>query len=153
VRVIFEDAEKLGLYVPRELVFFDLAVKGSKRHRNGLDGLRNALQSKKADTLLLFATNRLFRKVDHIHAAHEGLLEKRMVFGTLSFGYAGEVIPGAFTNGNNPRRRIIIDEDEAVIVRQIFRWYVDDNRCVSQIIQDLNADTNTPLPPHARTGQ
>jgi len=33
--------------------------------------------------------------VENIRAAHEGLLEKRLGFGTLSFGYAGEPIPGS----------------------------------------------------------
>ncbi len=52
-----------GIFVPREHVYFDLAVKGYKNNRQGLNALRDLLREKKVKVLLLFATNRLFRKV------------------------------------------------------------------------------------------
>ena len=48
--------------MPREMIFFDLAVKSFKENRSGLNQLREALRKKEASVLLLFATNRLFRK-------------------------------------------------------------------------------------------
>jgi len=63
VRSLYEHAVKNGVFVPRELVFFDLAVRGAKQSRSGLDQLRLALSNRHAKVLLLFATNRLFRKV------------------------------------------------------------------------------------------
>jgi site-specific DNA recombinase len=63
VRNILEFAIRDGIFVPREFVYFDLAVRGYKNSREGLDQLRTVLRSKKAKAVLFFATNRLFRKV------------------------------------------------------------------------------------------
>ena len=54
--------------------------------------------------------------VSNIHAAQEGLLKKQMVFGTLSYGYVGEPIPGEFTPRGKQRSRITIDPETAEIV-------------------------------------
>jgi Resolvase, N terminal domain len=43
VRACLEEAARLGIHVPCELVFFDLAVRGCKERRPGLDGLSSAL--------------------------------------------------------------------------------------------------------------
>lgn len=51
-----------NIFVPRELVFVDLAVRGYRDRRPGLDELRAALRKKSAKVLLVFGTNRLFRK-------------------------------------------------------------------------------------------
>ena len=90
--------------------------------------------------------------ISNIHASHEGLLSKQLVFGTLSFGYAGIPIPGEFTNQQKPRRRIAIDEQTAEIVQRIFHWYVDDQLSISEIVCRLNADAEIPLPPRASSG-
>ena len=55
--------KKRSIHVPRENVFFDQAVKGFKRHREGLDRLREVLRKKAVGVVMFFATNRLFRKV------------------------------------------------------------------------------------------
>jgi len=140
LRTILDDAVRKRVFVPFEHVFFDLAVRGCKSDREGLNALRACLKRKAATVVFFFATNRLFRKVhrslqfveqvvetgaravfvksgvdtadskrwrgllnfhammdefvvgmtaDHVRAAHEGLLEKRFVFGTISFGYGG----------------------------------------------------------------
>ena len=41
---------------------------------------------------------------EHIRAAHVGLLEQELVFGSISFGYTGEPIPGQTNRANKPRR-------------------------------------------------
>ncbi len=204
IRTILDHAIKLDVFVPRELIFFDLAVRGFKKKRHGLDQLDQALRTKKATVVLLFATSRLFRKqyrtlefVDQMHrgrdvrcvfvksgvdtndtqrwqsvlavqsmvdqfivsvnvanvqAAHEGLLKKRLVFGTLSYGYVGAQIDGEYTKLGRPRCRIEIDPKTAQVVCQIFRWYVFDQMSIQAIICQLNGDTEIPLPPHASSG-
>lgn len=205
IRKILEFALANQIRVPRHLIFSDLAVRGVKNRRAGLDEVRGTLRSRKATVLLLFSTNRLFRKtyrtlefvdtihrelcarcvfvvtgidtndraewesrlhlhalmdqfvvrsgVAHIHAAHEGMLERRLVFGTLSYGYGGTPIPGELTKLGKPRREIIIDETTAEVVRQIFRWYVEDRVDVIEIIRRLKADPAIPLPPRALSGE
>lgn len=205
VRKILEFALEDQIRVPRHLIFFDLAVRGVKNRRAGLDEVRGTLRSRKATVLLLFSTNRLFRKtyrtlefvdtihrelcarcifvvtgidtddrtewesrlhlhalmdqfvvrsgVAHIHAAHEGMLERRLVFGTLSYGYGGTPIPGELTKLGKPRREIIVDETTAEVVRRIFRWYVEDRLDVIEIIRRLKADPAIPLPPRALSGE
>jgi hypothetical protein len=63
VRAMLEFAVANGIFVPREHVYFDLGVRGDKSKRNGLDQLREVLRATRVKVLLLFATNRLFRKV------------------------------------------------------------------------------------------
>ena len=205
IRAILEHALKLGIYVPRENIFFDLAVRGFKKQRGGLEEVERTLRTKRVKVLLLYSTSRLFRKryrtlefVDRIHkgldvrcifiksgvdtadkdrwqsilavqsmidefvvtmyvenirSAHEGLLAKRLVFGTLSFGYKGEPIEGELTNLGRPRCRIILDPETAKVVRQIFHWYVEDELSINEIIRRLNGDPDLPLPPRATSGE
>ena len=63
IRELYDFAIENKIFVPREYVFFDLGVRGYKNQRDGLDPLRSVLAAKKVQVLLLFATNRLFRKV------------------------------------------------------------------------------------------
>ena len=205
IRKILEFALANQIRVPRHLIFCDLGVRGVKNRRAGLDDVRATLRTRKATVLLLFATNRLFRKtyrtlefvdtvhkqlqarcifvmtgidtnnkdqwesllhlhalmdqfvvrsgVAHIHAAHEGLLDKGIVFGTLSYGYGGRPIDGEFTKQKKPRREIIIEEPTAAVVRQIFRRYVDDRLDIIEILRRLNADPSLPLPERAESGR
>ena len=88
----------------------------------------------------------------HIRAAHIGLLLKRRVFGTLSFGYKGEVIPGEKTNTGGPARRIAADPETAPWVTKMFSWYVGDRLSMSEIVRRLN-EGNAPLPPRCATGR
>jgi DNA invertase Pin-like site-specific DNA recombinase len=62
IRTIFEFAVKAGIFIPREYVYFDLATRGCKENRPGLGQVRGVLQRKSAEVLLVFTTNRLFRK-------------------------------------------------------------------------------------------
>jgi site-specific DNA recombinase len=63
IRELYDFAVTNKIFVPREYVFFDLGVRGYTNQREGLDQLRSVLAAKKVQVLLLFATNRLFRKV------------------------------------------------------------------------------------------
>jgi len=212
VRGILEDAVRLGIFIPREMIFFDLAVRGYKKHRVGLDQLREVLRKKQVGVLLLFATNRLFRKtyrtlefvdqvhkgwglrcifvksgvdtddkrrwetllaqqamfdqfvvtmyVENIHGAHEGLLSKQLVFGTISYGYQGEPIPGQLTKRGKPRCKIVVDKETSEIVKRIFLWYVGDLDCtgdeplsINEIVRKLNEDESIPLPPRCKSGE
>jgi site-specific DNA recombinase len=63
IRELYQFAVENKIFVPREYVFFDLGVRGYKNQREGLDQLRTVLGAKRVQVLLLFATNRLFRKV------------------------------------------------------------------------------------------
>jgi site-specific DNA recombinase len=62
VRSVFEAAVARRIFIPREFVFFDSAIRGYKERRPGLDQLRLVLARKGVDVLLVFATSRLFRK-------------------------------------------------------------------------------------------
>jgi hypothetical protein len=112
-------------------VFFDLAVRGCKSDRAGLNGLCECLLRRAATVAFFFATNRLFRKAyralqfveervievgaaaDHVRAAHEGPLERRLVFGTVSFGYTGRSVPGQNARRGRPRTdRLLVQADE-----------------------------------------
>ena len=63
VRSLFEAALAMGIFIPREYVCFDLAVRGCKSNRPGLNRLRAILEKKAVQVLLVFSTNRLFRKM------------------------------------------------------------------------------------------
>jgi DNA invertase Pin-like site-specific DNA recombinase len=205
VRSILEYALAQRIFVPRELIFFDMAVRGFKSRRSGLEQFKTCVRKKKATVALFFSTSRLFRKqyrtlefVDQIHkglgvrcvfvksgvdtndkqrwetmlsiqamidqfvvtmnianiqAAHEGLLHKQLVFGTVSFGYTGNEIEGPLTKQGRPRRRIAIDHETAPTVLQVFRWYVDEELSINEIVQRLNSDPNIPLYQGATSGQ
>jgi hypothetical protein len=83
---------------------------------------------------------------EHIRAALEGLFLEGYVYGTLTFGYMGEAVPGKFTKRGRPRCRIAVDSDEKKIVLLIFEWYVRDQLSLIEIAQKLNAIPNVRLP-------
>ena len=89
--------------------------------------------------------------VSHIRAAHEGLLDREMVHGTLTYGYKGDPVAGELTKRNRPRRRIVIDPVQAEWVRRIFTWYVDEGLTIGQCFRGLNKE-RAPLPPRCTTG-
>ncbi|HSH94057.1 MAG TPA: recombinase family protein, partial [Roseimicrobium sp.] len=84
--------------------------------------------------------------VSHIRAGQIGLLLKRFVHGTYSFGYRGEVVPGEFTKKNKPRRRWVIDPEGSPWVLKIFDWYVNQKLGFSQIARRLRKDGAPPPP-------
>jgi len=79
VRALYETAVREGTFVPRELVFFDLAVRGYRDNRPGLNALRAALSAKQGKSLLVFGTNRLFRKAHRaVRFVEEEIVERGM---------------------------------------------------------------------------
>jgi hypothetical protein len=88
-----------------------------------------------------------------VRAAHEGLLHREMVHGTITFGYFGEIVPGdEKTRRGRPRRRLVISEEQAKWVRQIFHWFTVDRLSISAIKRLLRAQ-NAPLPPKCPSGR
>ncbi len=204
VRTLYEEAERERIFIPLENVFFDTAARGYSSRRPGLNELRAAFEDRKIDVLLVFATNRLFRKTykslqfveeevvergircifvkskidtadekrwrlflqisaamdesvvsmyaDHVRAAHEGLFLRGMVCTSLPMGYTGEVVAGEETKRKRPRRRIIIDENQARYVRKAFSWFADDGITIQSIAQRLNGDPEAPSPPKSPSG-
>lgn len=62
LRSILQDAVRLDIYIPREYVFFDLAVRGFQDRRPGLMALRKMLEAGNIQTLMVFTTSRLYRR-------------------------------------------------------------------------------------------
>lgn len=83
---------------------------------------------------------------EHVRAAHEGLLLRCRVFGTVSFGFTGEPIPGETTRLGRPARRLIIDEAAAEWVKEVFHWFLVEHASIRDIVRRLNA-AGAPLPP------
>jgi DNA invertase Pin-like site-specific DNA recombinase len=88
----------------------------------------------------------------NVRAAHEGLFDRSLVFGTISFGYRGEPIAGEFTKQKRPRCRLVVDPEASRWVIQIFHWFVDDRLTISAIVRRLNSDPSIPLPPRCLSG-
>jgi site-specific DNA recombinase len=77
VRSLFEVAVKQSIFVPREYVFCDLAVRVYKDSRPGLNQLRAILARRAIQVLLVFTTNRLFRKLyEALQFVEEELIER-----------------------------------------------------------------------------
>lgn len=62
VRELLDRALSEGIFVPRENVFYDLAVRGWKDRRPGLALMRTAIDKKQFKALLLVSTSRLYRR-------------------------------------------------------------------------------------------
>ncbi len=204
VRVCQEWADEYGIHVPDEMVFADRAITGRSSRRCGLHSLLDAIRCGRVSTVIIFKTNRLFRKayksfqfveeeivernlrcvfvtdridtddrnhwrhllhinglVDefilettahHVRAGQEGLLLQARVYGTIAFGFCGEVMEGVLAKGDRPARRLAIDPVTADWVRKVFVWYVTDRLSVAAIVRQLNS-SNAPLPPRSQTGR
>ncbi|MHB1037331.1 MAG: recombinase family protein [Pirellulales bacterium] len=77
VRTILQDAERRGIFVPTEHICYDLAVKGYKNNRAGLNQLRKILKRRAAGIAMFFATNRLHRKIHRsLQFVEEKLVER-----------------------------------------------------------------------------
>jgi site-specific DNA recombinase len=204
VRAILQEAVRRRIFIPVENIFFDLAVRGSKSQRPGLNALQALLAQRKVAVLLLFSTNRLFRKAfqalrfvdevvkelgircifisnnidtadrksweltfqfhammdqhgstmyaDNVRAGQQELLENGFVFGTVTFGYAGQPVEGQFTKRKRPRCLLIVDDTTAPWVLRIFTWYVIDRLTINAIVQKLNDDPEAPVPAKSPDG-
>jgi site-specific DNA recombinase len=62
VRGCLQAAVQQGVFVPRENILFDLAIRGAKQRRPGFDQLKTLLAGNGVQVLLLLTTNRLARK-------------------------------------------------------------------------------------------
>jgi DNA invertase Pin-like site-specific DNA recombinase len=87
-----------------------------------------------------------------VRAAHEGLLDKELVHGTLTFGYRGDVVAGELTRRNKPKRTWAMDEECAEWVRRIFQWFTHERLPAAAIARRLNR-SRAPLPPRCQSGQ
>jgi hypothetical protein len=88
----------------------------------------------------------------NIRAGHEALFEKRYVFGSISFGYFGEIIEGEYSPKGKPRRLLKIDTAAADVVRLIFYLFVKERRGLNEIPRILH-DRSIPVPPRCRCGR
>lgn len=62
VRESLDAALENSIHVPLENIFYDLAVSGRRSRRPGLQDLEKCISQKKTQVLLVFTTNRLYRK-------------------------------------------------------------------------------------------
>jgi DNA invertase Pin-like site-specific DNA recombinase len=56
-----------GIYIPREHIFFDAAVSGGKSHREGLASLNQLIDQGVVKVIVMFTSNRLFRRAKYMH--------------------------------------------------------------------------------------
>jgi len=204
VRECKQFAAENGIVVDDSHIFFDEGVTGRSNRRQGLNDLIDALKEGTIDVILIYSTNRLYRKlyraiqfveeevverdkrcvfvtsgidtadktdwrqrlqmfgmmdeyvgtvnVRHIQAAHVGQFMKGMVFGSLPFGYTGEVVPGCTTKRGTEAQRIVLDPESSAWVQRIFRWYSEEGESISGIVRRLNAE-RAPLSPKAQSGR
>jgi DNA invertase Pin-like site-specific DNA recombinase len=62
IKALFAWAVANGVFVAREDIYFDLGERGAKERRAGLQRLRQGLEGGHFKVLLVFSTNRLYRK-------------------------------------------------------------------------------------------
>src|SRR5262245_38893033 len=79
IRALMEFAVEQRIFVPRDFIFFDLAERGALERRPGRTQLREALKARRFQVLLVFATNRLYRKsYKSVKLVEEEIVEKGM---------------------------------------------------------------------------
>ncbi len=80
VQSVLDAAAKLKIHVPREFVFYDEAVSGSRNRRPGLDRLRATLARRGAvQAVLIFSTSRLGRTAYHaMQIVHEEMVGRNI---------------------------------------------------------------------------
>ena len=89
---------------------------------------------------------------ENIRAAHEGLFERNLVCGTITFGYRGRELPEQ-SRRQRPRHAIEIDPAAAPWVEQAFRWYADDRLSIGEIVRRFNGDPTIPRSPRGVDGR
>lgn len=198
-----------GVEVADNHIFADRGITGKTHKRAGLQALLRALDDDEIDVVIVFTTNRLFRKmykalqfieeevVDRqkrcvfvrqaidtddaelwrplmqvfamlderqvamlaafVHSAHEGLLLKGRVHGTITFGYWAMPVDGPETRLGKPRTAWAIHEESAAWVRRIFAWFTGSDsgeypmNCTA-IAKRLNRE-GAPPPPRSPYGK
>jgi DNA invertase Pin-like site-specific DNA recombinase len=83
---------------------------------------------------------------DQVREGHVGLLLAGRVSGTITFGYAGQEIPGLTTRRNRPQRSVVIDPTAGEWVKTVFKWYVEDRLSITNIVVKLRAAGAPPAP-------
>lgn len=79
VRNLLEFATKERIYVSRDKVFVDYGIRGASEKRPGLDRLKAATKGRTLQTLLVFSTNRLYRKLyKAIRYVEEEIVERQL---------------------------------------------------------------------------
>jgi len=70
----------------------------------------------------------------------DGNIRSGYALGDYCFGYRTEIAhpDQAVSSGQKPKKKYVIDDDEANWVRQIFTWFVDDRRSLRWITLELN---------------
>ena len=63
VRSLYDFAIRERIFIPRDHICFDVAVRGAKSDRHGLVKAKEILASRQVQVFLAFSTSRLFRKV------------------------------------------------------------------------------------------
>lgn len=87
----------------------------------------------------------------HVREAHVGLLQRRLVHGTLTYGYAGTPAgTGETTRRGRPRRHLAVDEAARPWVTRVFEWYVHERRPFAWIARELRR-RGAPPPPKVPT--
>lgn len=75
----------------------------------------------------------------NVRSGQEYTLMSGYSCGDLCYGYRSEPIPGTERKGNaKPRKRILIDDVERLVVIQIFYWFVVEKRDIAWIVRELN---------------
>jgi hypothetical protein len=62
-----------------------------------------------------------------------------IVFGTLTYGFTGEVIEGATTKLGRPARKLAIDPTTSAWAKKVFDWFVREEISIREIVRRLNA--------------
>jgi site-specific DNA recombinase len=79
VRTILEEAVRKKVFIPRENVFFDIAIRGWKDRRPGLLALREKIEAGEIQTLMVFTTSRLYRRTyKALQFVEEELVERNI---------------------------------------------------------------------------
>ena len=85
-----------------------------------------------------------------VRAAHEGLLLKEWVWGTIPFGYTQIAVEGQNTRLGKPRTTPRIDDKLKGHVLQAFRWFTDEGRLGYAEIAHRFREAGVPPPPRVK---
>lgn len=84
-----------------------------------------------------------------IRAAQSGKTRRGEVAGEMTYGYAGEVIPGVFNKRGRPALKLVVSVAHAEWVRKIFHWFSVEHASYREIAARLRRE-GAPKPERAR---